>query len=365
MFSFTLKKNEANTEARLGRIETAHGGIETPVFMPVGTQASVKTMAPFELKEIGATILLSNTYHLYLRPGPEIIKKAGGLHPFMSWDRPILTDSGGFQVFSLGDLRDITEEGVLFRSHIDGSSHFFSPERSISIQEALGADIIMAFDECLPYPCDYEYVKEAVSRNTRWAKRSKESLRSDQTLFGIVQGGMYPHLRYESLQGLLDLDFPGYAIGGLSVGEPEELMLDILDSTLPHMPKERPRYLMGVGTPKDLFNGVIRGVDMFDSVFPTRIGRHGSVFTSRGRITIRNASYQEDFSPLDEECSCYTCLNFTKAYIRHLIKRNEILGLRLTTYHNLYFMIQLMDRIRRAIREDTLLDLMERYEESL
>lgn len=361
MFSFQLEKKEVETKARLGRIKTYHGEIETPVFMPVGTQASVKSMAPDELKEIGATIILSNTYHLYLRPGPEIIKQAGGLHSFMAWDRPVLTDSGGFQVFSLGDLRDIKEEGVLFRSHIDGSPHLLSPETSIAIQESLGADIIMAFDECTPYPCDYRYVKESVARNTRWAKRSKEALTTQQTLFGIVQGGMYPRLRRESIEGLLDMDFPGYGIGGLSVGEPEDCMLEILDATVSHLPEDRPRYLMGVGTPKDLFTGVIRGVDMFDSVFPTRIGRHGAVFTSKGRITIRNASYASDFSPLDENCNCYSCRTFSRAYIRHLIKRNEILGLRLTTYHNLYFMIDLMNRIREAIREDRLITLMEKF----
>lgn len=361
MFSFQLEKEEAHTGARLGQMKTSHGNIQTPVFMPVGTQATVKTLSPHELQDIGATIILSNTYHLYLRPGADIIKEAGGLHPFMAWPGPILTDSGGFQVFSLGDLREITEEGVTFRSYLDGSSHFLSPERSMAVQEALGADIVMAFDECVSYPASYAYVKEAVARNTRWAKRSQEALTTDQTLFGIVQGGMYPDLRLKSLAGLLELDFPGYAIGGLSVGEPEAIMLEILDAIVQEMPKDRPRYLMGVGTPKDLFTGILRGVDMFDSVFPTRIARNGSVFTSTGPLTIRNAVYARDFSPLDPACDCYTCRFFTRAYLRHLIKRNEILGLRLTSYHNLFFMMALVGHIQDAIREDRLLDYMEEF----
>lgn len=361
MFSFLLEKKEAHTGARLGRLKTPHGEVVTPVFMPVGTQATVKALGPHELQEIGARILLSNTYHLYLRPGADIIKEAGGLHSFMAWEGPILTDSGGFQVFSLGEMGDITEDGVLFRSYLDGSSHFFSPEAAMAIQEALGADIVMAFDECVSYPAPYAYVEESVARNTRWARRSREALTTDQTLFGIVQGGMYPDLRKESLAGLLEIGFPGYAVGGLSVGEPEALMLEILDTTLPLLPEDKPRYLMGVGTPKDLFTCILRGVDMFDSVFPTRIARNGTVFTAAGPLTIRNAIYARDFSPLDPSCDCYSCRTFTRAYLRHLIKRNEILGLRLTTYHNLYFMMALLRRIQKAIVEDRLLEYMDSF----
>lgn len=350
MFKYELLAVDSETRARRGRLITPHGVIETPVFMPVGTQATVKTMSPHELKEIGVQIILSNTYHLYLRPGHELIERLGGLHRFMNWDRPILTDSGGFQVFSLGDLNEITEEGVKFQSHLDGSYHFLTPERSIEIQMALGADIIMAFDECTPYPAGEEYTLKALKRTTRWAERClKAHTREDQALFGIVQGGVYPELRKQSVEEITAFDFPGYAIGGLSVGEPKGLMLEILEYTAPLLPEDRPRYLMGVGTPYDLFEGVMRGIDMFDCVFPTRMARNGSVFTSEGRLTVRNAKYMEDTSPLDPECDCYACRNFSRAYIRHLIKRNEILGLRLTTYHNIYFLDQLMKKIREAI----------------
>jgi tRNA-guanine transglycosylase (EC 2.4.2.29) len=360
---FELIKTCKQSGARLGRIHTPHGSFETPVFMPVGTQATVKGMSPDELKEIGANIILSNTYHLFLRPGTDIVREAGGLHGFMRWDRSILTDSGGFQVFSLSDLRDITEEGVTFRSHIDGSKKFMSPEISIKAQNDLGADIIMAFDECTPYPCEYEYAKKSMERTTRWAKRCKEAHArpDDQALFGIVQGSVYPDLRKESAKQITDLDFPGYAVGGLSVGEPAEMMKEILEETVPLLPSDRPRYLMGVGSPDYLIEGAIRGIDMFDCVLPTRIGRNGTVFTSRGRIIVRDAKYARDFTPLDPECDCYVCRNFTRAYIRHLFKAGEILGLRLATWHNLQFLINLMSRIREAIREDRLLDFRKEF----
>ncbi|MGI6127190.1 MAG: tRNA guanosine(34) transglycosylase Tgt [Planifilum sp.] len=349
--------------ARLGRLHTPHGTFETPVFMPVGTQATVKTMSPEELKEIGSGIILSNTYHLYLRPGHEIIREAGGLHRFMNWDRGILTDSGGFQVFSLGPLRKITEEGVSFRSHISGEPLFLSPEKSIEVQNALGADMIMAFDECPPYPAEREYVRDSLERTTRWAERCLKAHRrpEDQALFGIVQGGMYRDLREQSAKQLVSMDFPGYAVGGLSVGEPKELMYEILSHTTPLLPADKPRYLMGVGSPDALIEGVIRGIDMFDCVLPTRIARNGTTMTSRGRLVVRNARYARDFSPLDPECDCYTCRHYTRAYIRHLIKADETFGLRLTTYHNLYFLTRLMDGVRKAIREDRLLDFRDQF----
>lgn len=355
---FELIKECKQSGARLGKLHTPHGTIETPIFMPVGTQATVKAMTPEELKEMEAQIILSNTYHLYLRPGHELVEKAGGLHKFMNWDRPILTDSGGFQVFSLGDLRKITEEGVEFRSHLDGSKHFLSPEKAIEVENALGADIIMAFDECAPYPADRKYVKNSLERTTRWAKRCKEAHKNPDTqaLFGIVQGGMYRELREQSAAEIIALDFPGYAIGGLSVGEPKELMYEVLDYTAPLLPKDKPRYLMGVGSPDDLLEGVIRGVDMFDCVLPTRIARNGTAMTSQGKVVIKNAKYFDDFSPLDPECDCYTCKNYTKAYLRHLYKANEILSSRLMSTHNLHFLIRLMKDVRQAIMEDRLLD---------
>ena len=356
--TYELIKECKQSGARLGKIHTKRGVIETPIFMPVGTQATVKTMTPEELKEIKSQIILSNTYHLYLRPGHEIIKKAGGLHKFMNWDKPILTDSGGFQVFSLGDLRKISEEGVEFRSHLDGSKHFISPEKAVEIQNALGSDIIMAFDECAPYPADRDYVKKSLERTTRWAKRCKEAHKNieDQNLFGIIQGGMYGDLRKQSAEELLELDFPGYAVGGLSVGEPKPLMYEMLEYTTPLMPKLKPRYLMGVGSPDALIEGVIRGIDMFDCVLPTRIARNGTAMTSHGRVIIKNAKYIDDFQALDPECDCYTCKNYSRAYLRHLLKANEILGLRLLSYHNLYFLLKLMENIRDAIRNDSLLD---------
>lgn len=360
---FEVLKECRRTGARLGRLETPHGAIDTPVFMPVGTQATVKTMTPEELKEIGAGIILSNTYHLYMRPGHELVEKAGGLHAFMNWDRAILTDSGGFQVFSLSDLRDIREEGVNFRSHIDGSKHFITPEKAIEIQNALGADIIMAFDECAPYPCEYEYAEKSLNITGRWAERCLRAHRKadKQALFGIVQGSTYADLRKESARQITSLDFPGYAIGGLSVGEPKDIMYRMLEVTVPILPGNKPRYLMGVGSPDCIIEGVMRGVDMFDCVLQTRIARNGTAMTSRGRVVIKNAEYAEDFTPLDPECSCYTCQNYTRAYIRHLFKADEILGLRLTTYHNLYFSLSLMKRIRDAISSDSLPEFREEF----
>ena len=315
--TYQLMKTDSRTRARRGRVITPHGVIETPVFMPVGTAATVKAMRPEEVREMGAEIILSNTYHLYLRPGHEVVKAAGGLHRFMNWDRPILTDSGGFQVFSLGAMRKIREEGVEFRSHIDGSKHMLSPERSIEIQNALGADIIMAFDECTPYPADRSYVKDSLERTTRWLRRCKEYHKDTerQSLFGIMQGGMYKDLRKESAQQIVEMDLPGYAIGGLSVGEPKELMYEIMDDCVELLPADKPRYLMGVGSPDCLFEGVERGIDMFDCVLPTRIARHGMAMTSQGRINIKNARYEKDFTPLDPNCDCYTRRNHSRAYL--------------------------------------------------
>ena len=344
------------TGARRGIVHTPHGDIQTPVFMPVGTQATVKSMTPEELKEVGAQIILANTYHLFLRPGHELVKEAGGLHKFMHWDRPILTDSGGFQVFSLGALRTISEEGVEFRSHLDGSKQFLSPEKAMEVENALGADIIMAFDECCPYPSTYEYTKKSMERTTRWAKRCKEahSRKEDQGLFGIIQGGFYKDLRKQSAEDLIKLDFPGYAIGGISVGEPKDEFLDILQYTTPLMPENKPRYLMGVGTPDYLVEAAIAGIDMCDCVIPTRLARHGTAFTSKGKIVVRNAIYERDFNPLDDECDCYACRNYTRAYIRHLVKTNEILGIRLLSIHNIKFLTNLMDKVRIEIERDNL-----------
>ena len=344
------------TGARRGVIHTPHGDIQTPVFMPVGTQATVKSMTPEELKEVNAQIILSNTYHLFLRPGHELVKEAGGLHNFMHWDRPILTDSGGFQVFSLGKLRKITEEGVEFQSHLDGSKKFLSPEKAMEVENALGSDIMMAFDECCPYPSTYEYTKKSMERTTRWAKRCKEAHKrpEDQGLFGIIQGGFYEDLRKKSAEDLIELDFPGYAIGGISVGEPKEKFIEILQYTAPLMPKDKPRYLMGVGTPDYLIEAAIAGIDMCDCVLPTRIARHGTALTSHGKLVVRNATYEHDFTPLDPECDCYACKNYTRAYIRHLIKANEILGIRLLSIHNIKFLTNLMDKVRIEIENDNL-----------
>ena len=344
------------TGARRGVIHTPHGDIQTPIFMPVGTQATVKSLAPEELKEeVKAQIILSNTYHLYLRPGQDIVKEAGGLHKFMNWDRPILTDCGGFQVFSLSSLRTISEEGVEFRSHLDGSKHLFTPESVMKIEEDLGADIIMSFDECCAYPSTYEYAKNSMERTTRWAKRCKEAhKREDQALFGIIQGGFYEDLRDQSLKDLVELDFPGYAIGGISVGEPKEEFLRVLYHTAPKMPKDKPRYLMGVGSPDYLIESAIAGIDMCDCVLPTRIARNGTAMTWNGKVVVRNATYERDWGPLDPECDCYTCKNYTRAYIRHLIKANEILGVRLLSIHNLRFLTKLMERVRIEIENDNL-----------
>ena len=351
---YELIKQCPVTGARAGRLHTPHGVFDTPMFMPVGTQATVKTVSPEELKEMGAGVILSNTYHLFLRPGHELVKKAGGLHKFMNWNGGILTDSGGFQVFSLGALRKIKEEGVTFRSHIDGSKQFLSPEKATEVQEALGSDIIMAFDECVPYPADFDYAKASTERTTRWAVRCRDAWtnRDEQSLFGIVQGGMYKDLRKWSADSLTALDLPGYAIGGLSVGEPKELMYDVLGATTQFLPQNKPRYLMGVGTPDCLVEGVGLGVDMFDCVFPTRVARNGTVMTREGRMVVRNAAFAEDFRPIDEQCGCYTCRNYSRAYLRHLFKAEETFGLRLATIHNLYFLLNFMRQMRQAILED-------------
>ena len=348
---YTLVYQDKTTSARVGKILTAHGVVNTPIFMPVGTRGTVKACTPETLSEhIQAEIILANTYHLYLRPGHEIVQEAGGLHAFMGWQRPILTDSGGFQVFSLGPLRKITEEGVAFRSTIDGTEHFISPERSIEIQNALGADIIMAFDECPALPNDYTYLKDSMEMTLRWAERCRKAHRnSDQLLFGIVQGGMERDLRQASIDGTVSIGFPGYAIGGLSVGEEKDLMYETLAYVAPLLPEEKPRYLMGVGTPEDLVYGVRCGVDMFDCVMPTRNARNGSLFTTAGIIRIRNTKYKNDFSPLDAACTCYTCQNFTRAYLRHLHVENEILGSQLHTLHNLHFYLSLMRGVRTTI----------------
>lgn len=341
------------TGARAGIMHTPHGDVETPAFMPVGTQATVKSMTPEELEAVGAQIILSNTYHLYLRPGAGLVAEAGGLHAFSHWNHPILTDSGGFQVFSLCERNQISDEGVAFRSHIDGSRHFLTPEKATGVQNRLGADIIMAFDQCAPYPSDHDYAAEAADRTHRWAQRCLKAhdRPGDQALFGIVQGGVFPDLRRRSAEQIAGLGFPGIAIGGLSVGEPKPQMYDILDLTVPLLPEDRPRYLMGVGSPDCLVEGVQRGIDLFDCVLPTRMARNGTAITRRGKVVVRNAAHARDFAPLDPDCQCYTCTHYSRAYIHHLIKAGEILGLRLVTWHNLAFTIDLMRRARRAIVE--------------
>ena len=364
--TYELIKKDSRTKARRGRVNTPHGPIETPVFMPVGTAGTVKAMKPEEVRDMGAQIILGNTYHLYLRPGHEVVKAAGGLHKFMNWERAILTDSGGFQVFSLGAMRKISEEGVEFRSHIDGSKHMLSPEKSMEIQNALGSDIMMAFDECAPYPADRNYVKNSLERTTRWLKRCKEFHKNteQQSLFGIMQGGMSKDLRKQSAEEIVELDLPGYAIGGLSVGEPKELMYEIMDDCVDYLPAEKPRYLMGVGSPDCLFEGVERGIDMFDCVLPTRIARHGMAMTSQGRVNIKNAKYERDFTPLDPHCDCYTCRNYSKAYLRHLFKCDEILSSMLMTTHNLHFLVNTMAGIRKAIEEDRFLEYKKEFYDS-
>ena len=360
---FELLKTDERSQARRGRVYTPHGSIETPVFMPVGTAATIKSMKPEDVENMGVEIMLSNTYHLFLRPGHEIVKEAGGIHKFMNWDKAVLTDSGGFQVFSLASLRKITEEGVEFRSHIDGSARMLSPEISIEVQNSLGSDIIMAFDECPPYPADWHYVKRSLERTTRWLKRCKEYHKNTekQSLFGIMQGGMYSDLRIESAKAIVDLDLPGYAIGGLSVGEPKDIMYEVLDACVDYLPKEKPRYLMGVGSPDCLFEGVERGIDMFDCVLPTRNARHGTAMTSNGKLAIKNAKYERDFTPLDPECDCYTCQNYSKAYLRHLFKANELLSATLITTHNINFLTKVMKNMRDAIEQDRFIEYKKEF----
>ena len=363
-FSYEVKHVCKQSGARLGVLHTPHGDIPTPIYMPVGTSACVKAMTPREMKEIGTKILLSNTYHLHLRPGEDLIREAGGLHRFMGWDGPILTDSGGFQVFSLAGIRKIREEGVIFRSHLDGSKQFIGPEESMDIQQALGSDICMAFDVCTAYPCDRETAKKNMEMTHRWAERCKKHhTREDQALFGIVQGAFFKDLRIESAKALADMDFIGYGIGGLSVGEPKLIMYEMLDEIRPYMPEDKPRYLMGVGTPDCFIEGVIRGVDMFDCVLATRIARNGSVMTSRGRVVVKNGQYARDFTPMDDRCDCYACQNFTRAYIRHLFNAKEITAGRLASIHNLRFLIHMMEEIREAIANDSLLDYRKEFYE--
>ena len=356
-FRYELIKKDKKTGARLGRVYTDHGCFDTPCYMPVGTQATVKAMTPRDLEDVNAHIILANTFHLYLRPGHDLVREAGGLHSFMHWDRPILTDSGGFQVFSLSKINDIREDGVMFQSPIDGSKHFFSPEKVMEIEMALNADIAMAFDECAPFPCDHTYAEQAMNRTHRWAERCKEAHNSDtQNLFGIVQGAFYPDLRIASAKFLASLDFEGYGIGGLSVGEPKETMYRMLEEIEPYMPEQKPRYLMGVGSPDCFLEGIRRGIDMFDCVMQTRMARTGMALTRHGRMNIRNAKYERDFTPIEEGCDCYACRNFTRAYIHHLVKEKEILGAQLLTMHNLRFSIRLMEDIRKSIQNDDFLD---------
>lgn len=346
----------AQSGARYGYLHTPHGKVELPMFMPVGTLANVKTLTPEEIVALGSGVILANTYHLSLRPGSDIVEKAGGVHRFMNYHGPMLTDSGGFQVFSLAKTRKITEEGVAFKSHLDGSKLFFSPEEAIRIQEQIGADIIMSFDECIHYPADYQYVKKSTERTLRWAKRGKEAhKRADQALFGIVQGGEYPDLRRYSAEETVKLNFPGYAIGGTSIGEPKDVFIQMVDYSVPYLPKDKPRYLMGIGSIDMILEGVARGVDMFDCVLPTRIARHGSLFTKTGRLNIRKADYKEDFTPIEKGCDCYTCQNFTRAYLRHLYVSQEALAQRLLSIHNLRFLIRMMEEARIAIKEDRFL----------
>lgn len=354
MFEYRLIARCPETGARAGEFVTPHGVIETPVFMPVGTQATVKAMTPEELTGLGAQIILSNTYHLYLRPGADLVAEAGGLHSFMGWKGPILTDSGGFQVFSLSALREISDDGVAFRSHRDGSSHFMTPELSVAVQEKLGSDIAMCFDECVPWPTTAEEADRAVTRTTAWARRCLEAHdRDDQALFGIVQGSVFDELRRRSARELIKLDFPGYAIGGLSVGESHADMYRILDVLGPVLPEEKPRYLMGVGFPANLVEGIARGIDMFDCVLPSRNGRNGTLFTSFGRMNIKGARFERDFGPIDGACDCYVCRNYSRAYVRHLHRSGEILGARLCTWHNLHFLVHLVGQARRAILDGT------------
>lgn len=360
---FEILHKDAKTKARRGRITTLHGTIETPVFMPVGTQATVKAMKPESVKDTGAQIILANTYHLMLRPGSDIVKEAGGLHRFMNWDRPILTDSGGYQVFSLGAMRKITEEGVKFASHIDGSPHMLSPERSMEVQNDLGSDIIMAFDECAPKDASREYIEKSQARTTRWLERCIEAHKNPDTqaLFGIMQGGFHKDLREESAREIVKFDLPGYAIGGISVGEEKEQFVGVLDYAPDMLPEDKPRYVMGIGTPDYIFESVERGVDMFDCVEPTRIARHGMAMTSHGRISIKNARFERDFGPLDPECDCYTCRHYSRAYLRHLFKAGETMSHMLLTEHNLRFLSRMCENIRDAIEEDRFTEYKEEF----
>jgi queuine tRNA-ribosyltransferase len=347
---FTIVQNGGSAGARLGEIKTSHGNFRTPAFMPVGTQGSVKAVSPDELRQTGAEIILSNTYHLYLRPGHTRIERLGGLHRFMGWNGPILTDSGGFQVYSLAKLRRISEEGVVFQSHLDGSRHFIGPEKAMDIQHSLGSDIVMAFDECVSYPAEYEYVKQSAQLTSRWAKRCREYLKStDQALFGIVQGGVYQDLREQSARDLVQLGFDGYALGGLAVGEDRDTRLRVVRECLQMLPEDKPVYLMGVGAPEDLVESVALGVDMFDCVMPTRNARNGTLFTNRGRMSIKNARYSDDQRPIDSECDCYTCSHFSRAYLRHLYLARELLAYRLNTIHNLRYYARLISGLRDAI----------------
>jgi queuine tRNA-ribosyltransferase len=361
-FQFDLIKQDAETSARLGKMITPHGIVHTPAFMPVGTQGTVKSMLPEEIKNCGAEIILGNTYHLYLRPGHETIKKLGGLHQFMKWPYPILTDSGGFQVYSLGALRKITPDGVMFRSHIDGSKHFLSPEKAIEIQEALGSDIMMCLDECTPYPATFSQTEKSLNLTAKWAQLCREVKTSvNQALFGIVQGGTYLDLRKQSVEQTIPLGFDGYALGGVSVGEPKEIMYEITNSITPLLPVNKPRYLMGVGTPQDIVFGVSCGIDMFDCVIPTRCARHGLLFTNSEKIVIKNARWREDSNPLNETCDCYTCKNYSRAYLRHLYVAGEILAMVLNTIHNVRYYIRLMEQIREALKEDRFLEFKNNF----
>lgn len=363
--TFKVVHTDPNSGARAGILTTPHGEIKTPVFMPVGTLGTVKAMTPEELRDLNAQIILANTYHMYLRPGSDIVRRAGGLHRFMNWDGPILTDSGGFQVFSLGALRKITEEGVEFRSHIDGSKHFLTPEKSIAIQEDLGSDIMMCFDECVHYGADHEYTRKSMEMTHRWAKRCKDAQRfpEKQAIFGIIQGGMYKDLRTESAKVMSEMDFPGYSIGGLSVGEPKEEMIELLHHTTSHMPWEKPRYLMGVGTPDYLLETVASGMDMADCVIPTRLARHGTIITHTGMLSVRNAQFKDDFTAPDPDCDCYTCTNYSRAYLRHLFQCGEILASRLASIHNIRFLLKLMEEAREAILEDRFLEYKNSFNE--
>ena len=359
-FSLEIKHIDAKTGARYGVLHTWHGDVEVPMFMPVGTNATVKTLSPEQVAACGSGVILANTYHLHLRPGEEIVKKAGGLHEFMNYHGPILTDSGGFQVFSLSSRRKITEEGVTFRNEIDGGKEFFSPEEAIRIEEALGADIIMSFDECIPYPASKEYVAKSTERTLRWAARGlKAHTRQDQALFGIVQGGEFQDLRYHAAQELAKMDFPGYSIGGTSIGEPKEVCYRMIQDAIRFLPPEKPRYLMGVGSIDYILEGIQNGVDMFDCVLPTRLAMHGALMTSPGRINIQRAQYKEDFTPLDPECDCYTCTHYTKAYLHHLYKAGEDFGKTLNSIHNIRFLIRLVEGARKAIQEDRFLEYKE------